>query len=210
MGTNFRMENGGAKQTQMQNGIGTLLVKKGARGFKGSPGLMTSPAQRGYADQALKRDIDFEFMQNKKAIEAAEGYDMAMKIFGDAPPNTPWEKMYDLFDDKNEARNAYWNQERCRLWKLEQNKDFENFPFGFSDSPDMFLCTREEYIERARKRSITTYAVVKDGKWYQKGEMGWWGMSSDEMTQDEWNDLYYKMLDELPDNTLLSVYDCHI
>jgi hypothetical protein len=57
---------------------------------------------------------------------------------------------------------------------------------------------------------ISTFAVLKDGKWYQRGEMGWFGMSTDEMTEDEWKAKYKELLDGLPDNTILAVYDCHI
>lgn len=60
--------------------------------------------------------------------------------------------------------------------------------------------------------SFTMWAVVKDGKWYEKGEMGWWGMSSE--TPDEcvsWEEGFYDhFIKDLPDDTLLTVVDCHI
>ncbi|NCQ50294.1 hypothetical protein GW796_00025 [archaeon] len=45
-----------------------------------------------------------------------------------------------------------------------------------------------EDIEAARAE-YNSLQVVKDGQWYQKGEMGWWGCSTDEMTQDEWKNI---------------------
>ena len=38
--------------------------------------------------------------------------------------------------------------------------------------------TREEYINR--DSDFSTYAVItKDGKWHEKGRMGWWGISDE-------------------------------
>ena len=43
-----------------------------------------------------------------------------------------------------------------------------------------------------------------------KGDIGWWGMSSNEMDPDEWNVQLRKLIDESSDDTLFSLYDCHI
>lgn len=64
------------------------------------------------------------------------------------------------------------------------------------------------WIERAPP--LGCYAVLKDGKWYAKGEMGWWGMSDDKHSQKEWDDKFAEMLAELPPEKWLVVVDCHI
>ena len=79
---------------------------------------------------------------------------------------------------------------------------------GFFFDLDDFQCTLDEYVDRARKNAVATYAVIKDGKWYEKGSMGWWGISTNE--KDNWLDEYNKLLDSTPDEELISVYDCHI
>ena len=61
--------------------------------------------------------------------------------------------------------------------------------------------------------AFSTYAVVTpDGEWHQKGQMGWWGMSSE--TPDEaksWEADYMKRFIETADPELiLTVVDCHI
>jgi hypothetical protein len=68
--------------------------------------------------------------------------------------------------------------------------------------------TREEYI-LARSESAL-FAVVKDGKWHERGEMGWWACVSNEKDPRDWNREFEKLVTQLPNNTLLSVYDCHI
>lgn len=55
---------------------------------------------------------------------------------------------------------------------------------------------KENYV-RARVE-FHTWAVLKDNKWNECGEMGW-----QESFYDKW-------IQDLPDETLLSVYDCHV
>lgn len=57
---------------------------------------------------------------------------------------------------------------------------------------------------------ISTFAIVKDGQWYERGEMGWWGMVYDVKNPDEWDQEVNKLMEGLPDETLISIYDCHI
>ena len=52
--------------------------------------------------------------------------------------------------------------------------------------------------------------MIKDGKWYQKGDMGWFGMSSNEVSPDEWEATVSKMIADLPEDHEIVVVDCHI
>jgi len=70
--------------------------------------------------------------------------------------------------------------------------------------------SKEEYIYNARNAAITPFAVLKDGKWWSRGSMGWWGMVSDEKDKKEWNNQFATLIADLPDDTLLTIYDCHI
>ena len=193
---------------------GFFKLKEGATGKTGRPGIMTTPAEAGKADQVRKKDIDFEGMFADAAAQAGEIYDLAMKIFGEAPVNESWEAMRErltaLGKPIQDIREEYHAQPRCEALKLhaKENKDSSFGMFGYS--ADNFLCTREEFIKRAQINTVSTYAILKDGEWIEKGEMGWFGVSNDKITQDEWNDKFMKFLEELPDDTLLTVVDCHI
>ena len=93
-----------------------------------------------------------------------------------------WEKIQELIN-KNDTTHAYWD-------------------YGYNGE------TKEQFI---KNRSVfSTFAVLKDGKWFSRGEMGWWGAVADEKDQNIWLDEYKKMIDELPNDVMLSVYDCHI
>lgn len=58
--------------------------------------------------------------------------------------------------------------------------------------------------------ALTTYAVVKDGQWFERGKMGWWGVSTDEVSPAEWQDRYEEMLAGLRPDQWITIVDCHI
>jgi len=85
------------------------------------------------------------------------------------------------------------------------------FQFGIENKGDRdnyIPETREEYV--GRRSDVSTFAVLKDGKWYEKGSMGWWGFVGEEKDPNIWITEFNKLMTELPDDTLLSIYDCHI
>jgi len=57
---------------------------------------------------------------------------------------------------------------------------------------------------------LKTFAVLKDGEWYERGKMGWWGITTNEMDETSWDKEIVEFLRDLPDYTLISIYDCHI
>lgn len=190
---------------------GYFKTKLGVAAIVGEPGLMTPPAKDGYADQLTKDEIDFEFMRNEAANNASQKYDLAVKIFGNLQPNETWEAVREANKNNIEqARDIYWNQDRCVAWRKYEKENFKTTPFGWGSSPDEFLITKDEYLQNARDGAVSTFAVVKDGKWYERGQMGWWAFVTDEKDKDSWNKEFAKLIDEIPGDTLLSVFDCHI
>jgi hypothetical protein len=56
-----------------------------------------------------------------------------------------------------------------------------------------------------------TYAVVAEGAWKAKAEMGWFGVSHSEAMDDlSWVEWWDHLIGNLSDDTLLTVVDCHI
>jgi hypothetical protein len=171
----------------------------------GRPGLMTEPAEVGHADQARKRDIDWDGMRAAAADKAGKKYDSAIALIADRPFRS-WEEIVehpDFKDDIEAARKEYHGQ---AVVKELRDADL----IGFSTGPEQFRVTREEYLANARQKAVATFAVLKDGAWHERGQMGWWGVVHDEKDEAEWHRQYAALLDSLPDDTLLSVYDCHI
>ena len=75
-------------------------------------------------------------------------------------------------------------------------------------NPSDFLISEDEYCKKESNSVLQTFAIVKDGKWYEKGKMGWFACVSNE--NPEWNKEFDKLFNSLPDETLISLYDCDI
>ena len=222
-------ENPNAKWDWYQLGgrwTGFFQMKKNKYGNIGSAGLMTEVAIKGTADQAFKKDIDFDGMRKLSAQKASDTYKMIEDEFEGIIPKLTlrWE---DVMDDKNETynkldiqskRDMYHTQPTMVDWKSRADKYqasskidkyFEELHsiLNYCSLTD-FEMSKEEYIQKRVDSSISTFAVLMDGKWYEKGKIGWWAVVSDE--KGDWAKEYSKLLDSVSDDTLLSVYDCHI
>ena len=85
-------------------------------------------------------------------------------------------------------------------------------PGVFDNSAEEGTCNQafKKDIDFEQMEAFPTFAVVKDGKWYEKGKMGWWAMVADEKDQHTWEEEFKKLLAEVDDDTLISIVDCHI
>lgn len=180
-------------------------------GWKDNPIAMAKVRSEKRVDIAMKGHIDWEFMMNDAAIRAGKEYDFAMDIIGYLPPNESWEVVRDG-GSGDDAREKYWAQPRCKAWKDFSKDHYQEMSdlgiSGFSGSPDDYLCSRETFIEQKRRQSICPFALLHNGKWAQKGEMGWWAIVTNE--NDNWIDVFHKALASMPDDTKLTMVDCHI
>lgn len=107
----------------------------------------------------------------------------------------------------------------CRFWEMKvegaepiTEEEKEEMKWDWY-KPEFYS---ERYKDKSTfaqcEASFTMWAVVKNGEWYEKGDMGWWGASDE--THDEavdWEKNFYdRFIKDLPDDTLLTVVDCHI
>lgn len=165
-----------------------------------------------YVDAAPKADIDFARMRSEAEAKAAQKFDAVRSIIEPHLPLTSWSTLWEKYCPEHgeaelpggiiAARRAYSTQPAVKALR-------ETERFCFEDAED-YTGDRNEFIRRAGTASYTTFAVVKDGKWYERGEMGWWGIVLNEKHNSVWGDEFAKLIDSLPEDTLLSVYDCHI
>ena len=186
---------------------GFLKLKPGAKGSHGERSWMNRGAENdaGTCDSALKGAIDFEAMRQEAGEHAADAWDKAHELFGDRAFIT-WDEAKancttDGTIDFDKARAIYNAQEPVKAF---------NRHFGPFQNAGDFLVSREQFIADARATAINTFAVLKDGEWYEKGEMGWWGMSDDKMTDAQWATKIGELLDGLSDETPITIVDCHI
>jgi len=158
----------------------------------------------GRVDQGRKGDIDFATKRREKEAEAAADYAKFHAVVnGREVPD--WNKIRDSHGDGHidDARKEYHEHPVVI--------DLKKSGYEFWDvNPQDYMIPRDEFAKAAGDRACTTFAVVKDGQWYEKGKMGWFACVSDAMDQAEWNRQFHEMVASLPDDALLTVVDCHI
>lgn len=186
---------------------GFFKLKPGATGALGSRGLMgaSRSTEHGRADVLTKGAIDLESMRNDAALRAAADWDRHASITNGARWE-PWAAVRDKYPGDHEKAREFYNEQPAVI-AMRNDKAFNRRHW---DGVDEFLTPRDKFIERAKGRAVTTFAVVYNGEWSARGSMGWFGAVSDAMDEDKWAELFNALIDGLPDDTLLTVVDCHI
>lgn len=117
---------------------------------------------------------------------------------------TPDQEQYD-------AAARFWEVvvEGAELKDGEKKEDF--FAFYTVEYYLKHYKTKEQY---AREHSeFSTFAVVtNDGKWHEKGQMGWFGCSSETGEESiEWHNSWYDtFVKDLDEDMYIIIVDCHI
>ncbi len=58
---------------------------------------------------------------------------------------------------------------------------------------------------------LTSHALIVDGKWRQRGKMGWFASMRDEtMSHEEWTATVWKTIQDTPGDHWITVIDCHV
>jgi len=188
---------------------GLFQLKDGARGKLGDRSLLDKSTddreELRRADQCLKADKDFDGMRYQAACKANEKYDKYEEIIREFGILRSWTSLRDEIgsDNIDEVRKTYKAQPGI-------NELDEKLGFRMDCWVDQLSCGREAYVQEAERTCFQTYAVLKDGEWFERGEMGWFGMSHNEKDPVEWNGEFLQLIESLPDDTLLTVVDCHI
>lgn len=94
-------------------------------------------------------------------------------------------------------------EDRAKYYDQEIKKP-EPFFWGYKQTP-----TRDEYVYGA-EIFVSPYAVLHDGKWIEKGEMGWWGIDDPHYTEEDWEKKFQEFFKTLDPETEIAIVDCHI
>lgn len=199
------------KEIAIRTAIETLNT---ASGRLGEPGLLTQAPKQGYADQALKKDIDFEGMLADAEREANEQFDKVEAALSNLnyPDDRPltWRQVLNQFPDLHiDEKRVMYNQqpvvqalEKANL-SMFMECEIEVFHLHEADS-------RAKYVADRRCAAFSTFAVLYEGGWYERGDMGWFGAVFDEKPKYDWSAQFIDIIDSLPDTACLTVVDCHI
>lgn len=188
----------------------------------GRPGVFDNEPKYD-ADHVRKGDVDVEGMRNLAGKEAGKDWDRAQAVIGELPEALSWRQVCARHTDESgektdyeAAREEYHAQDRvvaAREHDHECMKEgrHDDLLVGFFDNIESYQVTRESFVQDARDNALAPYAYLKDGEWHAPGEMGWFGSSTDtEKEKRRFVKEFNKMFDALPDNTMLTLVDCHI
>lgn len=141
-------------------------------------------------------------LREEAATKAGETYDKYHKALAGrvAPQFAELEQEY----GREKARDIYWNHP---VVKAVSEAGF----FFLNETSEAALNgTREAYCAHAADHVLTTFAFVTGGKWYERGQMGWWAVVTKAKDPELWDREFNKFLETLKPNEWLTVVDCHI
>ena len=171
------------------------------RGFFRTPDGNADMVQKGQWNRIAEQD------DAEKA--AAERYDRFFAMMGAIPVPPAWPQVLKEFEgDVEKARVAYQGHPSMR--HIAENDPEKEWRPMFGDPGEEFSCDRGTYLQRARNKVGTPFAILHNGVWLNRGRMGWFGMAHDEEDADAWSLRVHQLIDGLPDDTWLAAVDCHI
>lgn len=165
-------------------------------------GMLKLKSDGSRVNTALIEEVDGEGMRSDAEVAAIRLFDkFEMLVAGRTLPIFP------VFDegftgDRLAAYRAY--RDHPVIEDLFKNSDIcgclvEGFCGG----------DRAAFIKNKREAAFRTFAVLRDGKWHERGRIGWFGGVHDDKAAS-WSAEYSKLMDGLPAGTRITVVDCHI
>lgn len=206
---------------------GMLISKNPAEAIKGRPGILGSRySETGY-DGCQVKDLDLSAMLKEKRdaiyCKRQDAYIDAVKDAKFSWLREPgaWERWDKLGKEGGESEKALrksWEEQgkKGRFAVFFENELMSGNPFaktlkeamdvgyGFMGIPLGQTCDEA----MAAVLPLSCFAVLMDGKWYERGEMGWWAMVSNE--NKDWDQEFKKLLESLDPEKWVTVVDCHI
>ncbi len=198
---------------------GYFKLKANAKGKVGRPGVMTEPAKEGYADSVKLKDVDFEGMMKEGGEDYGKSWDRMARLMGGTIPKLEktWKEILDgketkkfTIDKKREMYHSQAPLKQIDKLKADVNTAKEDRDFLVWLEYENYMVDRKDYVKKGELANVVSFAFVKDSKWHEKGDMGWWGIVSNEKNPNEWQEEFFKMLKSLPPETELTLVDCHI
>jgi hypothetical protein len=203
---------------------GMLKLKQGEPGLKGgqySRGNINEVID--YADSALKGSIDWDGMRAEERIKALEYANKILPVLVGLPMHINWEEMREVHhkDNIDDARTAYRDQPSVKAVNALEGwhsiEDILDVCSSFKQIKEQPVFTQqhiddltEEYGQYRSGTAGQTFAVLHEGQWIERGEMGWWGIAHNEEDPHLWSKKMSEFIDNLPDDTIISIVDCHI
>ena len=153
--------------------------------------------------------------QDKKA-EHPDGYRW---VNGARMKDIAWEKMHELKDTDTRAAydrlsEAFRMQDDSKLGVLAKITDdgiagWGNMLYIKGESLDEFMARRGATKDDAHPLNVFAF-VDSEGEWHASGDMGWFGMASNEKPERLWHDELKALTEAIDPDDFIVIIDCHI
>lgn len=184
---------------------GYFPLKPGFVGVSGKSGTFGNKAKEGHADQVTKGMVDWEGARQTARVEATTEFDQWEDIFTKYGRPTSFQDLED--EHGKHGRDVVRGMYRAQP-AIQAAGDLKFL--GWRCPIDNLGFDRETYITKRVNAALVPFAILKDGKWYEKGDMGWFGCVDNEKDPGDWQAEVAKLFDSLDDQTLMTAIDCHI
>ena len=160
----------------------------------------------GYETDILQlKDLSIDSKVEKARQEAEDtwrGYqNRCMDI---TPPSMSWVETREKYGTDIDAARREWNS---HPWNIANRNTWDAYDYYCVESEN----PKQDFVDNAIAQALYPwYAVVIDGKWFSRGDMGWFGTSNDNISKKEWHEQIQALLDHLPPDTQLTTLACHI
>lgn len=145
--------------------------------------------------------MDFEDQAKLREVDCKAKYRMVQGVISGRDWLT-WAECKEKFnDDIGEAREFYHGQDVMK--DLGEKNVLE-----FFEEREDYKLSEDEYVDKRKWEEVTPYALVMNGEWHQKGDVGWWGLSSNE--DDDWDQKFLDLIKQAPAKHYVTMVDCHI
>lgn len=172
-----------------------LLFKDGTRGDEGEAG-----------------NIDWDGMLAEHGTKAAALYDRVIAGIAGREVQS-WSEVMKRRDAGeftiDSARDFYNGQPVVK--ELVETKAIDGWDGAEQLSGVLAAKDRQSYIDRQSKVNASTWALLHNGHWNERGSMGWWGMSDATAGSTlDYAENYWLTIRALPAGAHVAVVDCHI
>jgi hypothetical protein len=167
-------------------------------------------------NRARLHEVDFETKRREAEDKVRQRWSLAQLLIA-GRTWTPWKQI--IADAPENPDQAYLDAARKRYHDQQVVKDFKQREEFIWDDIDEFYIPPDKtpygvlyaLISEARREACVPFAILHEGKWHERGRMGWWAHVRDEtMSRSEWLDYANKFFEELDPNTWVTAVDCHI
>lgn len=198
--------------------------------WKPTPGLKESKPdqdararlQENWVEGGPKRLLNFDIKRDFEAGMVRKDYAEFMAFVEETgfslEATKGWSEFTTEFMEIDSSKDKWAIRSRAREVYAAQPlvaamNESEEYKFAWDCLIDRYKKNSlEELIRVARRDAVPGYAVLTlEGEWKAPGEMGWFGMSSDDdEARAQYKDWANDYLDGLPGDTILVVLDVHI